>query len=63
MTGSEWLEKEQTKALLIKPDRLHLILDNPKHFAAIYLSMIDGMRALISSCLEVDGLPYSVRKH
>ena len=56
MTSLEWLEQEQIKALMIDPERLYLILDTPQHFAAIYLSMADGFRSLISYCLVVDGL-------
>ncbi len=57
-TSAEWLEEEQKKAESIDPERLYLILDKPEHFAAIYLSMADGFRSLISYCLATDGLLY-----
>lgn len=56
MTSLEWLEQEQIKCLMIDPEKIVNILDQPQHFAAIYLSMADGFRALISNCLSVDGL-------
>ena len=58
MSPAEWLSKEQTKAALIDPERIYLILDQPEHCVAIYLSMADGFRSLISYCLAVDGLLY-----
>jgi hypothetical protein len=51
MTSLEWLEREQTKAMMIDAERIPLILDQPEHMVAIYLSMADGFRALISNCI------------
>ena len=55
MTSLEWLEREQSKAASIDAEKIVNILDQPQHFAAIYLSMADGFRALISNCLAVNG--------
>lgn len=51
MTNLEWLEHEQTKAMMIDAERIPLILDQPEHLVAIYLAMADGFRALISNCI------------
>ncbi len=50
-TNAEWVEHEQVKAMMIDPERIHLILDQPEHMVAIYLAMADGFRALISNCI------------
>ena len=50
-TNAEWVEHEQVKAMMIDPERIHLILDQPEHLVAIYLAMADGFRALISNCI------------
>ena len=55
-TSAEWLQQEQIKALMIDAEKIPVILDQPKHLVAIYLSMADGFRALISNCLAEDGL-------
>jgi hypothetical protein len=55
MTSLEWLEREQSKAESIDAERIPVILDQPEHLATILLSMMDGMRALISNCLAVNG--------
>ena len=56
MTPAEWLEQEQIKALMIDAEKIPVILDQPEHLVAIYLSMADGFRALISNCLAEDGI-------
>ena len=56
MTSLEWLEQEQIKALMIDAEKIPVILDQPEHLVAIYLSMADGFRALISNCLNEDGI-------
>ena len=56
MTSAEWLESEQEKAMMIDPERLHVILDKPEYFVAILLSMADGFRAVMSNCLAVQGM-------
>ena len=58
MTSLEWLQQEQIKALMIDAEKIPVILDQPEHLVAIYLSMADGFRSLISYCLAVDGLLY-----
>lgn len=55
-TSSEWLQKETIKCLMIDAEKIPVILDQPEHLVAIYLSMADGFRALISNCLAEDGL-------
>jgi hypothetical protein len=56
MTSLEWLEQEQIKCLMIDAEKIPVILDQPEHLVAIYLSMADGFRALISNCLAEHGL-------
>ena len=58
MTSLEWLEQEQIKSQMIDADKIPVILDQPEHLVAIYLSMADGFRSLISYCLATDGLLY-----
>ena len=56
MTPAEWLEQEQIKSQMIDAEKIPVILDQPEHLVAIYLSMADGFRALISNCLNEDGI-------
>ena len=58
MTSLEWLEQEKIKSQMIDAEKIPVILDQPEHLVAIYLSMADGFRSLISYCLAVDGLLY-----
>ena len=55
-TSAEWLQRETVKCLLIDAEKIPVILDQPEHLVAIYLSMADGFRALISNCLVIDGI-------
>ena len=55
-TSEDWLRRETVKAMLIDPEKIPVILDQPEHLVAIYLSMADGFRALISNCLAEDGI-------
>ena len=41
---------------MIDAEKISVILDQPEHLVAIYLSMADGFRALISNCLAEDGI-------
>ncbi len=56
MTSLEWLQSEQVKAASIDAERIPIILNQPEHLVAIYLSMADGFRALLSNCLSCDGI-------
>ncbi len=58
-TPAQWLRDEQTKALLFDADRVHIAFEKG-HGATMMLCFVDGVRALISNCLEEQGLELSI---